>query len=134
MNRKYSGIRRRFSEEVRQSIVRSIDRGEVRPSAAARECGASLSTIYEWLARYSIHYKRSTRIVVEKYSMENKLKSLREEIAKLESSVGRKQLQIEYLEKVIELASLELGVDIKKKFEGPPSSGSGPITTRKSGR
>ena len=45
-------------------------------------------------------------------------------IAELERIVGQKQLNIDYLEKVIELAKEELGIDIKKNSDTPQSGGS----------
>jgi hypothetical protein len=47
-------------------------------------------------------------------------------IAELERKVGQKQLQIDYLEKVIELGSEQVGVDIKKKYASQRSDGSMP--------
>jgi hypothetical protein len=38
--------------------------------------------------------------------------------------VGQKQLNIDFLEKMIELANVQYGVDIKKNFDTPPSTGS----------
>jgi hypothetical protein len=39
--------------------------------------------------------------------------------------VGQKQIQIEFLEKMIEIAEKELKIDIKKKSSTPQSAGSG---------
>jgi hypothetical protein len=41
----------------------------------------------------------------------------------LERAVGQKQLKIDYLEKLIELAGDELGMDLKKNSDTKPSSG-----------
>jgi hypothetical protein len=38
--------------------------------------------------------------------------------------VGQKQITIEFLEKMIDVAGQQLNVDIKKKFFTPPSNGS----------
>jgi transposase len=38
-------------------------------------------------------------------------------------SIGQKQLQLDYLEKLIAVASEELGMDIKKNFGQQPSNG-----------
>ena len=134
MEGKYEHIRRRFSEEVRRSLVKEIDSGKLSVRGVAGEYHVSRSAVYKWLAKYSVHYRRSTRVVVEKRSTEEKLKELRGRIAELERAVGRKQLQVDYLEKVIEVAGMELGVDIKKKYEGPSSSGSGATGVNTPGR
>ena len=46
----------------------------------------------------------------------HKTQCLQAQVAELERIVGQKQLQIDYLEQLIELASKELKVDIRKNF------------------
>lgn len=124
MKEKHKHIKRRFSEEFKREMVREIDQGKMRVSAVAREYSVSGNAVYQWLAKYSVHYRRETRIVLEKQSTESKLKALRARIAELEQAVGQKQLAIEYLEKVVEVAGKDLGVDIKKKSARPSLNGS----------
>jgi len=45
-------------------------------------------------------------------------------IKDLEQMVGQKQIKIEYLEKMIDIAKEELNIDIKKNSNTPPSNGS----------
>ena len=63
-------------------------------------------------------------MVENKDSSGTKLKALEAKIKELEGVVGRKQMSIDYLEKMIELAGEELGVDIKKKCAIQPLPGS----------
>jgi hypothetical protein len=58
-------------------------------------------------------------------SSTNKIKELQERIRELERAVGQKQMKVDFLEKLIEIADGELGIDIKKKAGSPPRSGSG---------
>jgi predicted RNase H-like nuclease (RuvC/YqgF family) len=58
-------------------------------------------------------------------SSENKVKQLHEKIKELERTVGQKQIKIDYLEKMIDLAKDDLGIDIKKNSNTPQSVGSG---------
>lgn len=51
-------------------------------------------------------------------SSENKLKQLEDRVKELEGAVGRKQIQLDYLEKIIDLAKSDLDIDIKTT---PPS-------------
>jgi transposase len=60
-----------------------------------------------------------------KDSDSQKLNELQKRIEELESSLGRKQVHVEYLEKMIELAEKEYGIDIKKNSATPRSGGSG---------
>lgn len=80
--------------------------------------GVSRSAVYKWLRKYSVHWEKRTQLVVEKRSSRNKIKDLKARVAELERVLGRKQLRIDYLEKLIEISSRELGVDIEKKGVG----------------
>ena len=60
-------------------------------------------------------------------SSEKKVKELNKRIEELERIVGQKQLNIDFLEKMIELAKEQYGIDIKKNSSTPPSTGSDQI-------
>ena len=79
---------------------------------------------HAWIAKYSPAYAPGVRQVVELESEALIAKQLREHIADLERSIGRKQLQIEVLEAVIDYNSDALGMDLKKKLGTPSSSDS----------
>jgi hypothetical protein len=56
-------------------------------------------------------------------SEETKNRELRDRIAELERIVGQKQLELDYLNKLLEIGSSELGFDLKKNFSTQPSNG-----------
>lgn len=62
--------------------------------------------------------------MVDKDSHSNKIEQMKQRIAELEQAVGHKQMQIDYYEKFIDLASEEVGHDLKKKYASAASSGS----------
>ena len=62
-------------------------------------------------------------------SQTSKVKDLQLRIADLERSVGQKQMTIDFLEKLIELAKQQYNIDIKKNSNTPQSGGS--KTTKK---
>ena len=49
-------------------------------------------------------------------SESNKTKFLQTRLAELERIIGQKQLEIDFQNKLIELSSAELGIDLKKNF------------------
>jgi hypothetical protein len=59
-----------------------------------------------------------------KDSQVQKLKELEQKVKDLERIVGQKQIAIDYLEKMIEIAEDELKIDIKKNSNTPQSGGS----------
>ena len=65
--------------------------------------------------------KRQTRVFSESF----RKSKVRERIQELEQLVGQKQIQIEFKEKMIELAEEMYQVDIKKKLGLKLSNGSG---------
>jgi hypothetical protein len=58
-------------------------------------------------------------------SEEAKNQDLQTRIAELERVVGQKQLEIDFLTRLLEVGSSELGFDLKKNFSTPPSNGTG---------
>ena len=58
-------------------------------------------------------------------SSTEKVKALENRIKELERIVGQKQISIDYLECMLEVAKKELGIDIKKNFATQQSDISG---------
>ena len=63
-----------------------------------------------------------------------KIEDLKARIKELEQMVGQKQIQLEFKDKMIELAEERYKVDIKKKFGSKRSSASGTIGKNSPGR
>jgi hypothetical protein len=62
-------------------------------------------------------------------STDQKVKDLQAKIADLERMVGQKQIKVDFLEKMIELAENEYDLDVKKSSSSKRSSGSGGTET-----
>ena len=103
-----------FSEEFKIQKVKEIEQNQIGISELSRLYNVSRSAVYKWVFKYSIHLKKGVNQVIEMESESRKTKKLQERLAELERAVGQKQLKIDYLEKVIEFSSEELGEDIKK--------------------
>lgn len=91
----------------------------------SREFEVSTKSVYRWLHKYSTLRAKQLRQIVEPMSDAQKIKDLRKKIQELEQLVGQKQIQIEFKDKMIELAEEMYQVDIKKKLGSKLSSGSG---------
>lgn len=123
INKRQTRNSRYFSEDLRREIVKKIEGNELTVTGAGREYEVSGTTIYKWMYRYSLHLKKGIRLVVEKKSHSERIKSLQERLAAFERAVGQKQMEIDILNKMLEFGSEEVGFDIKKKFGGKPFSG-----------
>lgn len=55
-------------------------------------------------------------MVVQKDSEAQRTSDLLNQVAELERCLGQKQMQIDHLEKLVELASKEYDIDFKKNF------------------
>ncbi len=120
---------RRFSEDFKIKIVHQYERGEMSVRELERYYQVGNPTIYRWIYKYSDYNKKEIQVVEFKNSQMNKIKELEERIKELERAVGQKQMQVDYLEKMIDLAKEEFNIDIKKNSNTPQSSGS--KTTKK---
>jgi uncharacterized membrane protein len=58
-------------------------------------------------------------------STDQKVKDLHDKIAQLERALGQKQIKVDFLEKMIDLAEDEYNLDVKKSSSSKRSSGSG---------
>ena len=117
--------KRSFSEEFKPGLVRDFESGKFSVGQLGRLHKISAQIIYRWIYKYSTSNERGVRIVEKTQSSTQKMKDLEKRIAELERALGQKQIKIDYLEKMIELADEELNIDIKKNSGTLPSTGSG---------
>jgi transposase-like protein len=115
---------RRYSEEYKRKIVKDFEKGNFSVSELSSLHHIRIQTIYRWINKYSAQ-AGIVEIVEMKQSSTQKLKDMETRIKDLERAVGQKQLYIDYLEKMMEIAKEDMGVDIKKNFSTPRSNGSG---------
>jgi transposase len=114
-----------FSEDIRKQVVRDIEKGKCTVIEASRELQVSSQSVYNWLSRYSLNLQRQRVIVVENKSEAYRTKELQQRIKELEAALGRKQMEIDLLNKVLEEASKEQQVDLKKNILKRLSNGTG---------
>lgn len=117
-------VKRLFSEEFKRSVVKDYEKGHYSVSELSQLYAIQRVVIYRWIYRYSVYQKKQIKVVEMSASSANKVKELQKRVAELERIIGQKQLNIDFLEKMIELADKELGIDIKKNSGTPPLDGS----------
>jgi transposase len=118
-------LNRYFSEDFKRKKVSEIERNLISISSLCREYQVSDTAVYNWIYKYSAMRKRGVKQVVEAKSDSKKIQALRDQVKELERIIGEKQIKLDFQEKMIELAERSYKVDIKKKFTGKPSSGTG---------
>jgi len=123
--------RRLFSEEFKKARIQEYEKGEYSVRELSRLFNIHEKVIYRWIYKYSTYNKKGAIIVEMKGSGKQKLKDYEKRIAELERALGQKQLNIDYLEKMIELAEDEYQIKIKKNSDTPLLHGSGQTGKRK---
>lgn len=122
-NGKRLNTRRIYSEDFKLKIVKFYESGKHTVRELEKIYDISNPTIYKWIYKYSNYNKKSIKVVELKDSQMHKLKELQNRIAELEQALGQKQMNIDYLEKMIELAKEHYDIDIKKNSNTPQSGG-----------
>lgn len=115
---------RTYSEEFKRQVVQDFESGQFSVLQLEKLHGISNVSIYNWIYKFSTFNEKGSRIVEMKDSSTQKLKELQIRVKELEAIVGRKQISIDYLEKMIDIAKDEYDIDIKKNFDTPQSTGS----------
>lgn len=122
---KHPRLMRYFSEDFKKDIVHRIERKEYTVREVSKLYEVSVTAVYKWVYKYSTLHMREHRQIIEPLSMASKVKQLQARIKELEQAVGQKQIKIDYLEKMIEMADEHYAIEIKKKLDSRPRSGSG---------
>lgn len=115
---------RKFSLELKKNLVSEIEHNRLTIRDVVNLYNVASQTVYRWLRDHSSTKKTGTVMVVESDSKETKIDKLVKYIADLERSLGQKQLEIDFLSKVVDICSEELGYDVKKKCTTTQSIGS----------
>ncbi len=115
---------RRYSLEFKHGLVREFESGKHSVLELERLYGVCNVSIYNWIYKYSTFNDKGYRVVENKQSSNSKVKALQRRIQELEAMLGRKQIKIDFLEQMIEVAKEDLNIDIKKKYSTPPSGDS----------
>lgn len=117
---------RRFSEGIKKQTVKDIETGKCSVLEASQELSVSAQSVYKWVHRYSRYLTKNKIMVVEDKSEAYRSKELERRLHEMEAALGRKQMEIDYLNKIIDLANEEYRTDLKKSIAREPLDGSRP--------
>ena len=117
--------RRIFSEDLKRQVVKELVGRRTTLRSVMNEHQVSAQSVYKWLYKYSPQNQPKCTLVVQMKSEATKNQELQKRIAELERIVGQKQLELDFLNKLIEIGSKELEFDFKKNFSPKLSNGTG---------
>jgi transposase len=112
--------RRVFSEPFKREKVDDILNKRISIAELSKLWEVSDTAIRYWIRQYSPSHKKGTTMVVQQDSESIKTQELLKRVAELERTIGQKQMVIDYQDKLLEVASKELEIDIKKNFSPTP--------------
>jgi len=115
--------RRVFSEQLKKQVIKDLVSRRTTIKSVMAEHQVSAQSVYRWLYKYSPQHQLRCTLVVQMKSEATKSYELQNRVADLERIVGQKQLEIDFLNKLIEIGSKELDFDFKKNFSPKPSNG-----------
>ena len=124
-----SKYNRNFSEEFKRSKVKDLVEKRISIKQMCDLYHVTRPTVYNWLYKYSPQHTSGTKMVVQMESEAHKTLQTLQRVAELERIVGQKQLEIDFLNKVLDVATDELGYDVKKNI-GPRLSNGSAATSR----
>ena len=116
--------KRKFSEEFKLKVVKDYESGQYTVYEMEKIYDIPNASIYNWIYKYSKFNKHSIQVVEMKDSQAHKIKQMEARIKELERAVGQKQMNIDYLEKMIDLAKEHYDIDIKKNSNSQHYGGS----------
>lgn len=125
VNKRILQKKRRYTEAFKRSIVADYESGKYSVYQIEKLHGIPHASIYNWIYKFSTFNEKGYRVIEMKKSSTSKVNDLEKRVKELERIVGQKQIKIDFLEKMIDVAKDELDIDIKKKFDTPPSAGLG---------
>jgi len=104
------------SDEFKKEKVMEIEAGTLTITELSRDYSVGRTAIYQWLYRYSNQRKKGVRMVVEKESEGFRTAELLRKVSELERLLGQKQVEVEFLNRVIAEGDNHYKCDLKKSF------------------
>ncbi len=117
--------RRRYTIDFKKRLVHEFESGLYSVQQLSIQYTIAPKVIYRWIYKFSTFNDKGIRIIEMTKSSTDKIKQLEQKVKQLEQIVGQKQIKIDFLEKMIQLADQYYDIDIKKNSNTPPSNGSG---------
>lgn len=116
----------RYSISFKQKVVNQIEQEGLMISAAMRRYGIrGAETINKWLKEFGKPHLLNTVIRVEMKGEKDRTLELEKEVQKLKLALADAYLARDCAGEVIKQAGKTYGTDLKKKFGGEVSQGSG---------
>ena len=107
----------KYGSAFKLKVVSEIERGKHTITSARRMYDITGNgTVERWIRHFGKNHLIGKVVRVEMRDERLKLKQLEEDKQRLESALANEHLRVLSLENMLDLASKELGIDLKKKY------------------
>lgn len=107
---------KRYSQALRQEVVREYEAGESEKRLREKYGIGGTNTIKRWVKKYGREGYRSEVVMIQRVEDQEEVKGMMRRIGELEKALAQSVLDKRMLETIIEVASKELKLDLKKNF------------------
>lgn len=112
----------RYSLAFKQKVVSEIESGKLTVSRAGKVYDITgHGTINTWLRQLGKSHLLNRVVRIQMKGEQDKMQLLKKRVQELESALASAHLKNLYLETLIDVASKETGIDIKKNIDTKPS-------------
>ena len=105
---------RYFSEEFRKARVHELDEGQTTVAKICQDYSVTSPAVYKWREKFSPLYQKRVVKVVELESEGAKRRELEGQISTMKTLLADKQIEVEYLTKLLDILGERYGIEFKK--------------------
>ncbi len=109
-------IVKRYSLAFKQQVVREYEAGSSVTFLKRKYGIGGATTIQQWVKKYSTSGYRTEQIVIQTVEDQLEFQAMRARIRELETALAESVLEARMLKAIVESASEQLGIDLKKDF------------------
>ena len=113
---------KRYSQAFRQQVVREYEQGASVNSLRKKYAIGNFGTIKRWIERYASEGYRSEVVLIQSVADQEDHQALQARVSQLEAALAEQVLENRMLRTTLEVASAELGLDLKKNIAKRSSS------------
>jgi transposase-like protein len=107
---------KRYSQAFKQQVVREYEAGASVYSLLQKYGIGGYNTVKRWVQQYGRAGYRAELVVIQTVDDQLEVKAMRARIDELEKALAESVLENRMLKSTLEVASQEIGIDLKKNF------------------
>lgn len=107
---------KRYSEAFKLQVVREYEAGSSLYALCNKYGIGGYNTVKRWVKKYGHDSYRSEKVIIQTVEDQHEFQAMKKKIEQLESALADAVLDNRMLTVILDVASDQLGVDLKKKY------------------